>query len=160
MNEGAIEVKSVALTVLFLACAVLIGCAGNSIGMDVVYKSTQCDSAQPGLFALKDRRVFEQMIAKDPPFYANGDGPAPIDLDFEDKHIVVVAMGKKPTAGYRLQVHSAAPTLQGNTLLLPIRSAEPGNNPQAQVVTSPCMILSLDKGAYRIVRVENYVMTL
>ncbi len=102
----------------------------------------------------------EQVINNRTSFQPQQGAQAAVDLNFKEKHIVLVAMGENPTAGYRIQVGKAAPTLQGETLSLPIQFEGPDGGLQAQVLTRPCLIVSVDKGAYQTVRVHNYSLPL
>lgn len=143
-----------------IICFALGACAGTPIGMDVVYRSSQCTSKQAGLVSLKSQSVFEHAVSSRARITSANDTPAPADLDFGNKHIVLISMGEKSTAGYRLQIDDVAPKLDRNTLFLPVHFKGPDGDMQAHVITSPCLIISLDKGDYKMVRAQGYSLQL
>ena len=63
-----------------------------------------------------------------------------------DQRLYLLAQGSKPTPGYGFTVLADKALIEDKTLYLPIRFTEPDKGMMmAQVITSPCLILGVDK---------------
>lgn len=63
--------------------------------------------------------------------------------------VIVVEMGRRPTAGYRLAVRQHASRIEDETLVLALYWLPPDPDAvNAQVVTAPCMVLRAPEGDY------------
>ncbi len=78
-----------------------------------------------------------------------GAQPVPLDIDRDKERILLVAAGHKPSAGYRLQLTSHSASLRNGVLRLPVVLSGPGGNYQAAMITSPCLLLAVQRGQYR-----------
>lgn len=79
--------------------------------------------------------------------------PAMPAVDFSRARVAVVESGRHPDAGRRLELTSHAAVLDGSTLRLPARVTEAERDVAvAQVLTSPCLVLSFEAPA--VTRVE------
>jgi len=83
-------------------------------------------------------------------------GGAPADLDFGHVSVIVISMGQKPTPGYTVDVSEGSVTLQGKALTISALWHQP---PQGavlpQVITSPCIAITVPTAQYSTVNVEN-----
>jgi hypothetical protein len=71
--------------------------------------------------------------------------------------VVAVYMGRKPTAGYHVSMASRAVAVgEHNELILLVSWIEPpGDALLAQVITSPCILVSIPKGNYSTIQVVD-----
>lgn len=90
-------------------------------------------------------------------FHANILGaelPKPPVVDFANEGVLLVSMGRKPTAGYGIALMDEKATVRGDAAMVGVSWEEPGPGSfQAQVLTSPCILVKMQKGPYSRVRV-------
>jgi len=81
--------------------------------------------------------------------------PAPA-MDFHDSYLVLINMGQQSTAGYVLEMDATAYVLRDHVAVIPVlwKEPEPGSM-QAQVITSPCLLLQVPKGRYTEIEVVD-----
>jgi hypothetical protein len=78
-------------------------------------------------------------------------GPSPPTpaVDFDAEHVVDIQMGQKPTGGYGIELAEPHATLNDGEALIRLRWIEPAPGAiVTQILTSPCLIIALPKGAY------------
>ena len=75
--------------------------------------------------------------------------------DIEEKFwFLKIAMGTKPSAGYGLSLTSKQLLITDQTALIKLKWHQPGPDSMlAQVITSPCIYLKLQKGKYNNIKV-------
>ena len=65
-------------------------------------------------------------------------------------------MGKYPTAGYQLELAAETAEINDHDLTLFVSWVEPPVAALvAQVITSPCLLISIPKGDYSVIRVRD-----
>ena len=70
-------------------------------------------------------------------------------IDFSREGILIVAMGKKPTGGYGLELNREFAVISDNTAVLRVSWIEPPKGAVLpQIITSPCLAVILPKGPY------------
>ena len=91
-----------------------------------------------------------------------GAKPAVLSFDDDDSHeyILLIAVGSKPTAGYRLRLQQTQVNIEDGNLYLPVTLSNPKHDMQAMVVTSPCMLLAIQRGNYQHITVEELGLSL
>jgi hypothetical protein len=75
-------------------------------------------------------------------------------VDFTQYGVLLISMGRQPTAGYGLDYEGGSAQLHGNTLEVRVSWQEP--EPAyltAQVLTSPCLLLKLPAVTFQKIRV-------
>lgn len=132
-----------------LAVLLLVqGCAragdgpGAVLAAEMLYGNNQCgvlDRPEVAWIASPDawRRLYGQVtsLRMNPP-------PAPA-VDFSREGVVLVGMGQRPSAGYGLSLAGDV-TVQDGVLAVRVDWREPApGHLQAQVVTSPCLLLKV-----------------
>lgn len=71
-------------------------------------------------------------------------------VDFARSAVLLVEMGQRPTGGYRLGLIENSFAVRDGIALLSVDWQEPGADAMVtQVVTSPCLLLSVPRAAYR-----------
>lgn len=76
-------------------------------------------------------------------------------VDNDNELILLVAAGRKPGAGYQLQLEQRHAELHDGVLYLPVTLSTPAGDRQAAMITSPCLLLAVERGRYQRVVVEN-----
>jgi len=81
--------------------------------------------------------------------------PVPV-VDFDAEHVVTIQMGQKPTGGYGIELAEPDATLKDGEALIRLRWVEPPpGSIVTQILTSPCLIVSLPKGAYEKITITD-----
>jgi hypothetical protein len=126
----------------------LTGCAG----IDVLHESANCGAGTARQAVLvRDQNELDKLwqgFRAEPT--ATSSAPA---ADFRYRQVLYLAESEKPTAGYGLRL--ASPNLKVNQGVagLQLETTTPGGM-TAQVITRPCLLLSLPGGDYQ--RVEAF----
>ncbi|UCD69074.1 MAG: protease complex subunit PrcB family protein, partial [Betaproteobacteria bacterium] len=86
-----------------------------------------------------------------------GDASKPPLVDFARQGVIAVYMGRRPTAGYGLGLASRnAEVEERGVLTLVVSWIEPlADAVLAQVITSPCLLVSVPKGDYVTIQVVD-----
>ena len=81
--------------------------------------------------------------------------PAPL-VDFDAEHVVDIQMGQKPTGGYGIELAETHATVSDGEALIRLRWIEPAAGAiVTQILTSPCLIIALPKGAYEKIAITD-----
>lgn len=132
------------------------GTQQQPVAAEVLHSSLLCgdDIQQPIALWIKDQ---PQLAHRYEQFNAQASDPvfAPT-LDFERSSALLIAMGPQPSTGYLLNFIPGQDNVwqAGSTLVVSVDwgSPEP-DSVQAQVITSPCLLLRLDKLAVKRIKV-------
>jgi PrcB C-terminal len=80
----------------------------------------------------------------------------PPAIDFTRERVIAIYMGRQNTAGYHVRPATTATLHADGTLEIPVEWTEPGPDTlQAQVITSPCVLVAVTAGDFRTVRVVD-----
>lgn len=78
------------------------------------------------------------------------------EVDLAQRRVLWLAMGRQPTAGYSLSLSQQGLTVEGGVLRLPVQwQTPPEGSVTAQVVTKPCLAVSLPRDGYQAVQVVD-----
>jgi hypothetical protein len=114
----------------------------------------QAGSKKPSMLLLTDddayKSVYSQTRASTP-----GYTDSPPAVDFSRFSVIVVYMGSRQTAGYQVGLASRSAIVgENDNLDLLVSWTEPPDGALlAQVMTSPCMLVTIQKGSYSAIRV-------
>jgi len=114
----------------------------------------QAESTAPFMRLLTDdvayKSVYSQARASVP-----GNTDSPPAVDFARFSVIAVYMGRRRTSGYQLGLASQSARVgeNKNLHLLVSWSEPPAGTLLAQVMTSPCMLVTIQKGSYSGIRV-------
>lgn len=143
-----------------LLAGLLSGCTamngGYGAGGDVrpLYAASMCGSGtrQARLTWIDDARQLQRFSDR-----ITGRRPSvPLQVDFATRAVVLVEMGAAPSAGYGLSLQDRRAAVAGGYLTLYIKWLEPApERVYAQVVTHPCLLVSVPRGAYHRLRVRD-----
>lgn len=104
-----------------------------------VTASDQCGLVAPGLVEIADSATLKKFLSLPAQTLTLPPSARP---DFEQEHLLVVALGQKPTTGYGVTLEASA--LQGKLLRLDVRVRQPADDQMtAQVLTTPCMVVAI-----------------
>ncbi len=150
----SIHLLSIVLLSLLAGCALWFGNT-PPLASQVIYNGLQCgaDRAAPTVQWINDPATLARRYST---IRASGDAAATTPpIDFKNQGVLLVTMGRRPSAGYRLNfLRSDWVRRSGSTVRVKLtwQSPEPGSE-QAQVVTHPCLLLRLPAIAFTRVRV-------
>lgn len=126
----------------------LSACKDEVLALQVIYQSSQCAVSQQQIKSITSQTQLAKIIGGKPRNFNQKPEPVP-SVDFNSQSLVLIAMGQKPSSGYSIQLAGPAAMLKDGQLILPVKFQQPeAGSVQAQVITSPCKILSLAKVEY------------
>lgn len=77
-------------------------------------------------------------------------------VDFDDFYVIAIEMGRQPTAGFGIDPKKVSASLEDRAAILRISWYRPSPDSQvAQMLTSPCLLVLLARGAYDRIIVED-----
>lgn len=89
-----------------------------------------------------------------------GGGPPPA-ADLEAGVVLLISSGRRPTAGFSVELGEPKAPVKGGVALVQVALREPGPGAVvAQVVTSPCLVVQLPKAGLQEVEVADGVKRL
>lgn len=136
----------------------LAGCSATgeaqpeeSIKIRQITQSAHCGLTGPGVAYLRSSEERETMLDVSGQNMAT-DAVRNVDLSRED--LVIVTLGQKPTGGYSVGLTGAHE--QERVLDLVMQVSAPGPDMMVtQVITSPCVVLAVEKRSWKQVRVQG-----
>ena len=139
------------LPLLLAACAAPEVGGIRQVPVRAVYASPYCGAAGPAeaITRIGDARAldaqWQRHTASQLPLLL------PPVVDFTKRHLVLLALGQRPTPGHSLELAAATGELRGRTLSVAIRRQQPAADAfAAQVITSPCLLIEIDIAADRL----------
>jgi len=139
------------------ACAALNDSKVKKLAVTELYSAAVCNINEQGITAIKDRETLQGILKKANSHRLNSKPKDLSSIDFSSSQIYLIAMGTRPNTGYALKVTSNEASLENSVLNLPIQVELPAENAMyAQMMTSPCTLISLPLGIYDTVKVENW----
>ena len=128
--------------------------AAKSVYVRILKVSPQCGGAA-GVTWIGSRETYEAAM-RDIGRELLGKAEAPPAVDFAKQGAVRVAMGPRPTAGYAVALAEPAFTREGSTGVLRVTWSEPPKDSMnAQVLTSPCLVVAVPRDELREIRVVD-----
>lgn len=126
---------------VFLIFALLVACREEPVNrsVELVYQSQQCRIQKPGLTVIETADTLESTLSA---IRGLGVDASPVSIDFSSYFVLVVSAGQQPTAGTQLRLLSKEAVLIDGVLSVDVSIEEP-TGAVAQVITSPCILLSL-----------------
>jgi len=148
----------------FLAAMLLAGCSSAMTGeappqeltAQTIYRSTLCGGQQaaPALRWIKAEDAYREMYPVIVPGQPDGRPASAPVVDFSEDSVLLISMGQRRTAGYKLALSSDPLRLRDGELTVPVEWTEPDDGLfVAQVITHPCMIITLPQRDIRSITV-------
>ena len=139
----------IASGLLLTACASGGSVSESGVSVRQVTQSAQCGLTGPGIAYVQNESEREALLDLNGQNMVTG---AVRGVNLEQESIVIVTLGKKPTAGYSVGLADAS--ANGETLTLSVQvSSPPADAITAQVITSPCVVLAVPADDWQQVRV-------
>jgi hypothetical protein len=130
--------------------------ADQVVPLHSIFSSANCRIIKPVIDRINNQSELSLLLNHASSTYQ----PKPainIEVDYNKQSLIVVALGQKPTAGFYLQIESKEAIIKKQKLYLPIRVIEPDEDSvQAQVITSPCHIISVPQIEFTKILLESY----
>ena len=148
MNRAAFA--GIVLTLMTVACQSLEN-THSEMPLRELFASNQCAVTEAKLLPIEDSTDASRLMNT----HRIGVQPPRLNIDSGHERMLLVAAGRKPSAGYRLQLTKAGAELRDGVLYLPVTLSAPDDGYQAAVITSPCLLLAVQRGSYRRIIVES-----
>jgi len=147
---------------LLLAPLVLWGCKDSDVkrgsaGSQIVtpyYQGIQCGRGERTAQITWIRNETERQAAFKRILRTSLSAEPLPEVDFDDYALVLIELGQRPTAGYQLRLSSQRMVMDKGDGLILFDVDQPGAY-AAQVVTSPCLIVSVPRGDFKAVRAQS-----
>jgi len=135
------------------------GCVGNDshskekppLKVRLLFKGDQCttDRLNPHAIWIENPDQFKQTVARLTKHTIGAQPDLSSRVDFSREGIVIVAMGQKPTGGYRLELNRESAVITDDAAVLRVTWIDPPKDAiLPQIITSPCLAIILPKGPY------------
>lgn len=141
--------QSIILRILVLLGLSLNGaCSSQSLPLRSVYSANVCNTTTAETRTLQTQQEFERVVAGKLKHLSEQAKPLP-QLDFSRQSVILVAVGQQSSTGYAVVLKGERAVLKNHQLILPVTITRPAaGSLQAQVISSPCRVLSLPKVEY------------
>ena len=139
--------------------ALVLGACGSaqSVQVQVLYQSERCPATQPGVQVISDADAWtEWQRERDTQFFfsPNDSDDAATVPDFDGVTVMVISMGQKPTPGYSIEI-SGGEVADGSLTITSVWQEPAEGTILPQVLTSPCIEVSVPSAQYNAVRIED-----
>ena len=143
-----------AIAIATLGLGIAAGCNDNNVKpassdkLQPVYQSVDCglDQAASRLTWIGDQAEFDEVYTR-VRSTTLGTGDQMPEVDFDTHGLVLIELGQRPTAGYRLGLASQRLVMDKGDGLITFSIDKPVGV-AAQVITSPCLLVSVPRGDY------------
>lgn len=137
---------------LLLSLVTLLMSCSEEKGVRSVYSSSHCQLKEADMKLLRNEGELKKVKQAHFSIQSLDDGAAhkkdSINYDLDSEHLIVVSMGQQSTAGYQLKLMKEQVKVKGSVLSLPLVNVSPEGAVVAQVLTTPCAVLAVEKGRY------------
>ena len=148
-----------------LVALMLTACRANGVAeampatveVTLLTQSSQCwsDVVEPSVLRISGSEAYKAAYEQTRRHILGGTDYLP-EVDFSRSSVVAVYMGKYSTAGYQLELAAETAEINDHELTLFVSWVEPPVDALvAQVITSPCLFVSIPKGDYSAIRVRD-----
>jgi hypothetical protein len=141
----------------FMHAPAVDGAESKRIPVRVLYQDALCggNRLSPSLTLVAGSDQLEQILIESKGRMLGQSLPTPA-VDFDAEHVVTIQMGQKPTGGYGIELAEPDATLKDGEALIRLRWIEPApGSIVTQILTNPCLIVSLPKGAYEKITITD-----
>lgn len=127
------------------------------IPVRILYKDALCGGNRPtpSVTLVTDSGQLKRILIESKGRMLGQSPPVPV-VDFDAEHVVTIQMGQKPTGGYGIELAEPDATLNDGEALIRLRWIEPApGSIVTQILTSPCLIVSLPIGTYEKIAITD-----
>ncbi|MBW2677277.1 MAG: protease complex subunit PrcB family protein [Deltaproteobacteria bacterium] len=127
--------------------------------VDVLFEDTRGpdNSLEPSAEWIDSQAALERVYAATATLQLPAAESEPVpQIDWAENRVLLVKMGRKPTPGYAIQLHPEHCKISQDTAFISLRWSEPApGSVLAQMITSPFILLKLEKQGYSSVNVMD-----
>lgn len=135
------KLLSMKLVCVLLATLVLVACKNEAVLLTLAYESNQCGNLMQGITLIQDQGQLDAAIQP-----SSGFREAMPEIDFNQQMAVLIALGFKSSSAWGLELIGEEGHFAEGILTLPVKEQVPKPGMMyAQVMTSPCLLLTLDR---------------
>jgi hypothetical protein len=144
----ATRLTSTVLVTLLASCAAQAP-GGVSAPAHTVFADARCGGQAAGIRRLSDLAQWNELRRRVTRNYLVTPAQGPAVPDFAREAVFVIDMGQRATLGYAIQLASNVATVRDTHIEFRVDWQEPAPDMlQAQMLTSPCIVVSVPAGAY------------
>lgn len=138
------------------ACAALNDSQTKVLPITEIYSAATCNIVTQGITKIKDEADLQRTFSKLNSHHLSPPSYTPSAIDFNTSMTLLISLGTKPNSGYSLNATSNTANLSSGVLDLPIDVHTPDKGQMyAQMMTSPCMIITLPSEPYETINIES-----
>jgi len=139
------------------ACAAINDSSTKTFPITEIYSASICNINEQGITEVKYKESLQKVLKKANSHRLDSTLEDLSSIDFDTSHVYLIAMGIKPNAGYSLKKTGTEARLENGALHLPFQVMLPSKGRMyAQMMTSPCTLISLPAGTYDTVDIEGW----
>jgi hypothetical protein len=126
------------------------------ITVESLYHNRQCGLQQQQIQWLDSREEYLALFAQLRKSYIGKQTIQPPAVDFANYGVLLLAMGRKATGGYVLELADGAASVTSGVLRLTVQWLEPRPGTMVtQVLTSPCLLLRIPRAEFDHIEVKD-----
>jgi hypothetical protein len=139
------------------ACAALNDNNVKTLPVTEIYSAAICNINEQGITSIKNKEALQSILKKANSHRLNTKPKEISAIDFNSSQVYLIAMGSRPNSGYALKLTSHEASVKNDVINLPIQVELPSpNGMYAQMMTSPCALISLPIGTYDTINIEGW----
>lgn len=158
--------KTILLAAILLI-PTLIGCQAinannetrDTVNVETLYSSLSCGGSshqEPSPSWLESQEQLNLTWENLQSNLLGGKRPVAPQVDFATHNVLLIRMGMQKSGGYRLELTKKTAIIEDHTAIIHINWIEPDEGAfVTQVITSPCLLLKLERGNYRTIHVKD-----
>jgi hypothetical protein len=158
INNGLLRSAACAITASFglSACAGLNDSHVKILPVIEIYSASVCNINEQGITTIKDKKHLQKVLIKANAHQLDSKPVAISSINFGSSDVLLIAMGTKSNTGYSLTRTGNEARMKDGALHLPIQAKSPSKDGMyGQMITSPCLVLSLPAGTYDTINIEG-----
>ncbi len=156
-------IRSLSVILVLGACGTSLNQAPTAdatepMSAQVLYRGSRCPATQPGIRVISDAASWVEWQRQQQTLFpaSNEQEDTAADLEFSQVSVIVISMGQRPTPGYAVEVPEGSVTLHGTSLTISTIWRQPPKGAiLAQVLTSPCIAITVPITQYNSVEIKN-----
>jgi len=122
-----------------------------------IFSSINCNITEQGITEVTDEAVLQSIINKANSHRLNTKPTNIPSINFKSSMVYLIALGSKPNSGYALKTLGKDANYDHGILNFPLEVQRPSEHGMyAQVITSPCTLVSIPSGEYKQVNVKDW----
>lgn len=122
-----------------------------------LFSSSNCNINEQGITEVTDELALQSIINKAYSHMLNTKPTTIPPINFKSSMIYLIALGSKPNTGYALKSLGKEASYEHGVLSLPLKVQHPSKEGMyAQMMTSPCTLISVPSGIYKQINIQGW----